>query len=95
MYDMTSIPVKMKAPRSTGVRTRPSYKKLFKIRRPRTEKFKKSFSYACPKKWNKLSEHIQLSQSKTEFKSKIKSYVEQKSAVCEHVQEWECFQDIT
>ena len=76
MYDMTKIEGNLKEVRKVGVSTRSSLRKLFKLRRPRTEKYKKCFSYVGPKSWNALPEHIQQTSPKSEFKCKVAAHVE-------------------
>ena len=44
---------------------------MLKIKRPRTEKFKKSLAYAGPKRWNDLPDDFHQTESKTEFKRLI------------------------
>ena len=78
MFDMSQSEHNMQSTKTEGVRTRSSRKRLMKIKRPRTEKFKKSLAYCGPKKWNALSETLQLSGSKGEFKSKIEAHMIQK-----------------
>ena len=72
MYDMAQNTKNLKKKRVRGVSTRSSKKKLMKIRRPRTEHFKKCMAYKGPKMWNALSEHLQHIENKASFKSKIK-----------------------
>ena len=78
MFDMSKTNGMLRC-RNIGMSTRSSKKKLFKMRRPRTEKFKKSFTYLGPKKWNALPNNIQLVQTKAEFKSMLNAHIEIKS----------------
>ena len=79
MYDVSNEVDRIQPPRTEGVSTRSSNKKMLKVKKPRTEKFKKSFSYVGPKKWNLLPKSIQLTDSRTDFKTQIKAYIELKS----------------
>ena len=49
MFDVSKVESNLKDNKEVGVRTRSSKKKLLKTIKPRTEKFKKSFSYMGPK----------------------------------------------
>ena len=55
MFDMAQIPSNQKPRSKSTVKTRSSNKLLLKIRRPRTERFKKSLAYLGPKRWNSLA----------------------------------------
>ena len=79
MYDMSLSQKNLKKTKSLGVRTRSSSKKLLKIRRPRTEKFKNSLTYRGPKKWNALPEEVQRACSKHLFKAQISRKMELKA----------------
>ena len=79
MFDVSQNECNLKVRLEEGVRTRSSKKKLLKIRKPRTEKCKKSLSYMGPKKWNALPENIQLCKSRLEFKKMVCTHVENKS----------------
>ena len=59
--------------------TRSQNKKLVKIRRPKTEKFKKSLSYKGPRKWNSLPHDIHHTLDKGHFKMLAKNWVSQKA----------------
>ena len=78
MFDMAQNKANLKNTKRSGVKTRSSNKKLLKIRRPVTEKFKKSLAYRGPKKWNQLPEDLQNLVSKNQFSSNVKLLVEQK-----------------
>ena len=62
------------------VQTRSSTKKLMKVKRPYTEKFKRSLAYIGPKKWNALPERFHHSQSKPLFKMMTREWVKSKAA---------------
>ena len=69
MYDVSRDESNLKSVRKTGVRTRSSKRKLLKIVKPRTEKYKKSWSYVGPKKWNAIPLNIHDLDSRAEFKA--------------------------
>ena len=71
MYDMSQITNNLKKKREGGVQTRSQNKRLVKIRKPSTEKFKKSLAYVGPKKWNDLPEELHHIRSRHSFNSKI------------------------
>ena len=53
----------------SSIKTRSQSKKLLKVKRPVTEKFKKSLAYLGPKKWNSLPEQFHFAPTKDYFKS--------------------------
>ena len=77
MYDQAQNQCLLK-PKS-GIITRSHNKKLLKLKRPYTEKFKKSVAYLGPKKWNSLPEQFHSILTKTHFKSMISSWVENRA----------------
>ena len=79
MYDMSRQKKNVKCNKRLGVVTRSQGRKLLRLPRPKTEKLKKSLTYRGPKKWNILPGEIQNLDSRTEFKSKVQIYVEQKA----------------
>ena len=79
MYDLSKDTSKLSCPKKYAIATRSSKKKLFKIKRPRTEKFKKSLAYMGPKKWNKLPEDLQHTVSKVEFKARVHERINRRS----------------
>ena len=81
MYDMSKGESNLKSARKAGVRTRASKKKLLKIVKPRTEKFKKSWSYVGPRKWNALPVNIHGLDSKAEFKSGLLAHIKERLKV--------------
>ena len=68
MYDQAQDVNKLQVKNVLAIRTRSSNKKLLKVKRPRTEKFKKSLAYIGPKKWNSLTESYHYAQSKKSYK---------------------------
>ena len=85
MFDQAQISGNLKRVRTEGVRTRSSKLKLLKVKKPNTEKFKRSLTYRGPKKWNALPSDIQLTESRTCFKTKIRSHIEAKSKAHEEL----------
>ena len=75
MYDWSLDPKKLKGSPVEGVITRSRTKKMLKIRKPKTEKFRKSIGYHGPNAWNKLSKEIQMAPSKGSFKSLVEKWV--------------------
>ena len=71
MYDASLDPINLRKPKKIGVCTRSDSKKLLRVKRPRTEKYKKSLTYNGPKKWNALSEEIQKASTKELFRNQI------------------------
>ena len=68
----------LKARRRQGVETRSNKKKNFIVRKPITEKFKRSVSYLGPKAWNALPLLAQTAPNINVFKSKINVLVNKK-----------------
>ena len=62
-----------------SVSTRSSKKRLFKIKKPRTEKFKNSLAYKGKSKWNKLPIDFYLAALKTSYTLLVQNLVVQKS----------------
>ena len=81
MFDMSKQKVNVKEKRKVGAFTRSQKGKLLRVKRPRTEKFKKSLRYRGPKKWNNLPSEVQQKVSRSEFKCKIHELVVQKASI--------------
>ena len=79
MCDLSKDDCNLKVQRSEGVRTCYSRKKLMRVKRPKTERFKRSLTYRGPRKWNALPEDLQFKETKGEFKNKVQTYILQKS----------------
>ena len=79
MFDQAQIPDLLKVKMTHMVKTRSSCKKTLKIKRPRTEKFKKSLAYLGPKKWNILPEELHHVQSKHAYKILVHNLVIKRS----------------
>ena len=75
MFDMAQTRGNLKTIRESGVKTRSQNKKLVKIRKPITEKFKKSLTYRGPKRWNDLPESFHHLNSRSLFNDRIKRRV--------------------
>ena len=60
------------------IKTRSSNNKLLKIKRPLTEKFKKSLAYLGPRKWNKLPEAFQHVEQKSSYKLLLSNMIKDK-----------------
>ena len=58
--------------------TRSYKKKLLKVKRPRTEKFKKSLAYLGWKKWNALPLDLHQAADRWEYKRLAHNWVNQK-----------------
>ena len=71
MFDLSFDPEYVKTSRST-VTTRSQNKRLLKVKRPKTEKFKKSLAYKGPTKWNALPVDYHNLVTKTLFKQRVK-----------------------
>ena len=76
MFDMAQIHTNVRNRRDNGVKTRSCDKKLLKIRKPNTERFKKSLAYRGPKRWNALPKELQLLTTRDQFSHRIRLYVE-------------------
>ena len=71
MYDMSMVPIQQKRKTTLTVKTRSHKKRLLRIKKPNTEKLKKSFAYRGPKKWNSLPVALHLVQSKAAYKALV------------------------
>ena len=78
MFDKSKVESSLHTVRRVGAVTQSSAKKLVKIARSRTEKFKKCLSYIGPKKWNSLPVDVQTLISKKEYKTKISALIDVK-----------------
>ena len=78
MYDKAQKKSNLKES-SNNLRTRSQSKKLLRLKRPRTEKFKKCLAYAGPSKWNQLPADAQHLQSKDSFKLFVTKWIKDKA----------------
>ena len=69
MFDKSLVQRNSKQNKLVGVSTRSKSKKLLKVKRPKTEKFKNSLSYRGQQKWTALSEEVQKAPTKCIFKA--------------------------
>ena len=83
MYDQSKKVENLRMVKGTGVKTRSSKKKLLRIKKPNTEKFKRSLTYLGPKIWNALPSDLQSIQSKNEFKTKILNHVAARALIAD------------
>ena len=72
MFDLAQNDSNLKKLCNLGVKTRSHNKKLLKIRKPVTEKFKKSTAYKGPKNWNELPEEFHHLDTRKQFSGKMK-----------------------
>ena len=79
MYDMSRNDKNLKQRVEGGVRTRSHNKRLLKIRKPNTEKFKNSLAYKGPKMWNALPEELLYLKTRHHFNAKVNQLVEKKA----------------
>ena len=79
MFDKAQVVANITKPSISLVRTRSQSKKLLLLKRPRTEKFKKSVAYTGPSKWNLLPASMQHVNTKGTFKALVAKWVEDKS----------------
>ena len=80
MYDQAQNPDMLKRKTEYAIRTRSSKKKLLRVKRPYSEKFKRSLAYMGPKKWNQLSEELHHAKSKNLYKLLVGDMIKSKAA---------------
>ena len=81
MFDQAQNAKNYRQRPSSGVKMRSQNKKLLKIKRPYTERFKKSFGYLGPKLWNALPERFHHAPCKLTYKNMIANWVSSKEEV--------------
>ena len=79
MFDQAQKPSLLKVRSNSVINTRSSSKRLLKLKRPYTEKFKKSLAYLGPKGWNALPSAFHFTQSKVLYKTMVRNMVTAKS----------------
>ena len=79
MFDSAQNLKNHKTKLTSGVKTRSANKVLLKIKKPRTEKFKKSMTYVGVKKWNSLPESFHHTHSKMAYKALIAERVKERA----------------
>ena len=75
IYDNAQTTANHKVISKTAISTRSSRKKLLKIKRPCTEKFKRSLAYVGPLKWNALPEGFHHTLTKAAYKAKVCDWI--------------------
>ena len=79
VYDWSLDVSKLKVRSNGAISTRSSLKKIFKLRKPRTEKLKKSFAYKGKSKWNRLPVEFHHAQAKSSYKLLVHNLIVKKS----------------
>ena len=79
MFDWSMDPTHRKIGSKSSIVTRSQRKKLLKLKKTRTEEFKRSLAYHGPKKWNALPTEFHQVSQKLAFKSLTKCWIAQKS----------------
>ena len=89
LYDQSKVPALLKLKVENMVTTRWSRKPLMKIKKTRTEKFKKSLAYVGPKRWINLPKTCHQGQTKSSFKLLVGKWIADKAVAArgkKHVQ---------
>ena len=81
MYDWSWDPDHAKAVSTMSMATHSKSKRTLKVKRPRTEKYKKSLAYNGPKKWNALPQEFHDVSFKPAFKVMTRRRVNQNSLI--------------
>ena len=79
VFDNAQMASNLKVKSKSNIMTRSSTKDLLKVKRPTTERFKRSLAYVGPKKWNALPERFHHTPSKPIFKSMINVWISAKA----------------
>ena len=79
MYDWSLDPSRLKTRPKDAVKTRSSNKRLIKLKKTNSEKFKKSLAYRGPRKWNGLPVKFHTATTKVPYKSLVDKWITQKS----------------
>ena len=79
MFDISRVPGMQKKKSAHAMRTRSHKKRLLRVKRPNTEKFRKCFAYRGPKKWNSLPETFHTTQTKITYKTLVANRVGEKA----------------
>ena len=85
IFDNAQVESNLKVKSGLTVQTRSSTKLLLKVKRPSTEKFKRSLAYVGPSKWNALPERFHRAHSKATYKILVEGWVNAKAAVAANV----------
>ena len=78
MYHWALCPKPLKVKSKGAAVTRSHSKKLLYSKKPRTEKFKNSFAYQGPKKWNNLPDTFRQMTTKEGYKLMVKGLLDGK-----------------
>ena len=81
MFDWSWDPQYVKVPHEPTITTRSQKKRLLKLKKTRTEKYKKCLSYCGPKKWNALPTVLHEAVHKPVFKSQISKWITQNATL--------------
>ena len=87
MYGRSNRPDSLVNKSGKGVTTRCQKKKMMKIKKPRTDKFKKSSAYRGPKDWDSLTAYMHQVADKITFKRMLKDWVTQKALKAQQAQQ--------
>ena len=79
MFDKSKDPGNRTVRTGNMVTTRSQLKRQLKIRKPKTEKYKKSLSYKGPTKWNALPGDLQHTEEKILYKKLVAELVSKKA----------------
>ena len=79
MYGASSCPNSLVSRGEDVAVTRSCRKKTLKVKRPKTEKFKKSLAYLGPHKWNALPLDLHQATDRWEYKRLARNWVNQKA----------------
>ena len=85
MFDWSQDPKRLKAKTTSRIITRSHGKKLLKLKKPSTEKFKRSMAYKGPRQWNNLSNELHSVSSKHQFKTLVKAWITDKATVLDNL----------
>ena len=75
MFDLSNNTALLKNKTLSQVQTHSSCKKLFKIKKPRTEKYKKSMVYKGKTKWNGLPVSLHQATSKHAYRLLVQNWI--------------------
>ena len=80
MYDLAQAPANLEGRPQLSIKTRSSKKRLLKVKRPRTERFKRSLTYIGPLKWNSLPDRFHHTETKAAYKAMVGNWIDAKAA---------------
>ena len=79
VFDSAQVASNLRVRPNMTVKTRSSTKVLLRVKRPYTEKFKRSLAYVGPRRWNALPERFHHVHSKTVYKSMVNGWISAKA----------------